>query len=316
VAGGDSWPAARPPAVSIVVVTYESAAVLPGCLDSIVDGCEGVRLGEVVVADNDSLDESVKIAETYIGRPIRAVQLGRNAGYAAAVNAGIDSMSLDDVDAVLVLNPDIRLGPGSVRRLVDDLRRSGVGIVVPRLVNPDGSLQPSLRRTPTVLRALGEALIGGSRAGRTVRLGELITDPVGYDTAGPAAWATGAAMLIAREALQRSGRWDESLLLYGEEVEFALRAADRGWSLWYEPAAVAEHIGGESDVNPFLYSLMTVNRVRVYRMRRGRLATIPYYLAVTFGELVRAAAGRRTARAAVVALLVPSRRPTELPQHG
>lgn len=304
------------PVVSIVVVTYQSAAVLAGCLESICDGCPGVRLHEVVVADNDSTDPSVKIAESFAHLPIRVVQLGRNAGYAAGINAAVESMSLDDLDAVLLLNPDIRLRRQAVRRLADNLSRPGVGIVVPRLLDPDGTLQPSLRHRPTVTRALVQAVLGGPLVGRIGRLGELITAPEAYDTAGPVAWATGAAMLVGRRALRDTGPWDESFLLYGEEVEFALRAADRGWTLWYEPGAVAEHIGGESSVDPFLYSLMTLNRVRVYRMRRGRLASIPYYLAVTFGELLRAAAGRRTSRAALAALLWPGRRPAELPQRG
>ena len=297
------------PAVGVAVVTYNSESVLADCLKSLDLGRGDVRLVDVVVADNDSSDGTVELARSFDG--VRVVALGRNAGYAAGVNAAIASMPLDELDAVLVLNPDIRLRPGAVERLAQSLDHPDVGIVVPRLLEPDGHLQVSLRRAPSVRRALAEAVLGGARAGRTADLGELITDPSRYTVAGPAVWATGAALLVSRETILRVGSWDESLLLYGEEVEYALRAGDRGFVLWYDPDAVADHIGGEMATNPFLYALMALNRVRVFRMRHGRLHTAAFHLAVLAGEAARAATGRPTSRAAVRLLARPSRRPSE-----
>lgn len=298
------------PAIAVVVVTYNSASVLKDCLLSLADGCRGVHLAQVLIADNASTDDSATIAESVAGLPVQVVQLGRNAGYAAAINAALRELDSTALDAVLVLNPDTRLLPGAVTVLVNGLRASRHGISVPRLINPDGSLQPSLRRSPTVRRALAEAIIGGNRAGR---LGELITDPEHYRRPGPAVWATGAAMLISTAAISDIGPWDESFLLYGEEVEYALRAADRGWIMWYEPDAVVEHIGGESGTNPMLSALLTVNRVRLFRKRHGAVAGTVYFVVVTIGEVIRAMAGRPTARANAVALLRPSRRMRELP---
>jgi GT2 family glycosyltransferase len=159
-----------------------------------------------------------------------------------------------------------------------------------------------------VSRALTEAVLGGNLAGRLGTLGELVTDPRGYEQPGPAAWATGAAMLLSAEVVADVGQWDESFLLYSEETEYAMRAADRGWTLWYEPTAVIEHIGGESGTNPALAALLVVNKVQLFRRRRGALAARAYYLAVISGEAVRAVAGRRTARATVAALTSRSRR--------
>ncbi|QFY05745.1 glycosyltransferase [Nonomuraea phyllanthi] len=302
------------PRVAIVIVTYNSAPVLGGCLASLSEGAEGVRLAAVVVADNASKDDSLRLAEQAAGElPVRPVRVGRNAGYAAAINAGIAALDLDGLDAVFVMNPDCRLRPGSLAVLAGALGRPGTGIAVPRLVSTDGVLHHSLRRAPAVRRALAEALIGGRLAGRIGTLGEVVGDPGRYERPGPADWATGAAMLVSVAALTELGPWDESFLLYSEETEFALRAGDRGWTLWYEPGAVVEHIGGEAKTSPMLAALLTVNRVRLFRRRRGRVASAGFYLAVLLGEAVRAAAGRRTARASVVALLRPSRRLRALP---
>ncbi|WP_433250300.1 glycosyltransferase family 2 protein [Streptosporangium sp. CA-135522] len=296
------------PRIAVVIVTYNSAEVLEGCLGSLAEGAQGVDLAHVVVADNASRDDSLGIAEKAVELPIRTVQLGRNAGYAAAVNAGIKTVDIRELDAVFVINPDCRLRPGALASLAGVLRQPGCGIAVPRLVNPDGSLQPSLRRMPTVRRALVEAVIGGNLAGRIGTLGELVTDPREYERPGVAAWATGAAMLVSTDVIREIGPWDESFLLYSEETEFALRAADRGWTLWYEPASVVEHIGGDSGINPTLAALLIVNKVKLFRRRRSTPASSVYYLAVVLGEGLRALAGRRTSKASVVALLRPSRR--------
>lgn len=294
--------------IAIVIVTYNSAEVLDGCLRSLPS--EGVDIARVVVVDNNSRDDSVAVALAAADRlPIRSVQTGRNAGYAAAVNAGVAALAEEKYDAVWVMNPDTRLRPDTLRILAEALREPRRGIVVPRMLNPDGSLQPSLRRMPTVGRALAEAVVGAA-AGRIGAIGELITNPREYEHAHAAVWATGAAMLISAEVVRDIGGWDESLLLYSEETEYALRAADHGWSLWYDPAAVVEHIGGESSTNPKLAALLVVNKVRLFRRRRGLPAASAYYAAVVLGEGVRALKGRRTSRASLAALMHPTRPPT------
>jgi N-acetylglucosaminyl-diphospho-decaprenol L-rhamnosyltransferase len=304
------------PRIAVVVVTYNSADVLADCLASLRPS-DGVDLAAVVVADNNSRDKSLPIAEDAEGLPVHTVQLGRNAGYAAAVNAGValiehERERLGRIDAVLVLNPDCRLRPDTLAILARALARPGRGIAAPRLLNPDGSLQPTLRRLPTVGRAIAEAVLGGDRAGRIGSLGELVTSERAHARAGVAAWTTGAAMLISTAMQREIGPWDESFLLYSEETEYALRAADRGYVLWYEPAAVVEHIGGDSGTNPALAALVVVNKVKLFRRRHGRIASGIYYGAFLLGQGARALAGRATSRAAVAALLRPSRRPTEL----
>jgi GT2 family glycosyltransferase len=294
--------------IAIVIVTYNSAEVLDGCLRSLPS--EGVDITRVVVVDNNSRDDSVRVAlAASDALPIRSVQTGRNAGYAAAVNAGVAALADEKVDAIWVMNPDTRLRRDTLRILADQLREPRRGIAVPKMLNPDGSLQPSLRRMPTVGRALAEAVMG-ARAGRIGTLGELIADPKEYDRPQSAVWATGAAMLLSAEMVREIGGWDESLLLYSEETEYALRAADHGWSLWYDPAAVVEHIGGESGTNPTLAALLVVNKVRLFKRRRGTAAGSAYYAAVVLGEGMRALQGRRTSRASLKALLHPKRPPT------
>jgi len=300
--------------VAVVVVTHNSADVLAHCLESLRDGgADGVELTDVVVVDNASDDESPEIAKEADRLPVSVVQLTENAGYAAGLNAGITALRNRPPDAVMVVNPDCRFRPGAVAVLARCLQTPGRGLVAPRLVNPDGTLQPTLRRLPTVRGVFAEAILGGRVADR-LGLGELIFTDGPHDEPGPAAWVTGAALMMGWDLVDRVGPWDEGFLLYSEETDYMLRAADRGWVTWYEPAAVIEHRGGEADTKPALAALLTVNKVRLFRRRHSRIAGQAYAAGVLLGALLRAAAGQRTARASAAALLLPSRRITSLAQ--
>ena len=296
--------------VTVIVVTYHSAAVLPGLLESLDDGLRGVSW-QLIIADNASADDSVAIAQRIVPG-CRIAQTGRNAGYAAAFNAALRVAAPSD--AVLILNPDVRLRPGSVARLLARLGGAGpsseqrVGITVPRILGEDGHVALSLRREPTVRRALGDALLG-QRAGRFPALGETVVDRDAYFRDGTVDWATGAVMLMSRACLDACGPWEERFFLYSEETEFALRARDRGFLTTLVADAEVVHIGGESRVSPALWSLLTVNKVRLYGMRHSRPATALFWSAVFLREASRAVLGHPRSRRALAALVRPARLP-------
>jgi len=294
---------------TIVVVAYNSADVLPGCLDALPAASEGIGPLRVVVVDNDSRDDTAAVARQH-PQVWRVLPMGRNAGYAAAINAGVRAAGVGG--PVVVLNPDVRLAPGSLRRLLEALERDGAGVAVPRLVDESGRLALSLRREPTVLRAFGEALLGGRRAGRVAALGEVVSREEVYAAPAWADWATGAAMVISRECWRAAGPWDESFFLYSEETDFALRARDAGYRLRYVPDAEAVHIGGESGSSPYLWTILTCNKVRLYdRRHRAPLSRLAFRAAVLLGELLRTPRSA-THRAAARALLIPAQRPAQV----
>jgi N-acetylglucosaminyl-diphospho-decaprenol L-rhamnosyltransferase len=301
-------PEPKDPALTVVVVTYNSAELLPGLLASFPEACAGVAPVELVAVDNASADGTAELLRAR--DDVRFLALGRNAGYAAGINAGVAAAG--SADAILVLNPDIRLAPGSVRRLLAAAVAASIGITVPRLVDEHGATMYSLRRDPSVSRTLGEALLGGERSGRIPWLGELVTDPNRYEQPGPVDWATGAAMLITRRCWDVVGEWDESFFLYSEETDYCIRARRAGFRIEYVPGATAVHIGGDLEVSPRLWTIHTLNRVRLYGRDHGRVSTAAFRAAVALNEAIRAAAGRERSRAALRALVRRSERPPEL----
>jgi N-acetylglucosaminyl-diphospho-decaprenol L-rhamnosyltransferase len=287
--------------VSVIVVTFNSRGHIPGLVESIRTSPAPGRL-RLVIVDNASADgtlDAVRGAPPTDGVELVLVDMGRNAGYAAGINAGITAAGQSDF--YLLLNPDIRLRPGALQGLLAEAGASGAGIVVPRLVDFDGSLRLSMRRDPSVLRAWGEAVLGGRRAGRYPALGEMEMRAEVYEARGEPDWATGAAMLISHACSTAVGSWDESYFLYSEETDFALRARDNGFSLRYTPAAEAVHFEGDSHRSAPLYSLLVQNRVKLFRSRNGPLRTAAFRAGLLLGVLLRT--GDPTRRAAALALL-------------
>lgn len=287
----------------VVVVSYNSAAELPGLLASLPAGMGSVDW-HLVLADNASNDDSVEVVRRALPEAT-VVELGCNAGYAAGVNAAVRAAGPHT--AVLTLNADVRLGSGCVPALLVAVRQPGTGIAVPRLVDARGELIESMRREPTVLRAVGSAVLGSRIAGRYHRLGEVVTTPAAYDVGAVVDWAEGSTQLFTRECWERCGPWDESFFLYSEETDFDLRARDAGLATRYVPEATATHLEGGSATSVRLWPLLVVNKVRLFGRRHGPLRTGAFWSASLLREASRALLGRPEARAAALALIDPAR---------
>lgn len=293
--------------VAVVVVAYNSRDLLPDLVASLPRGLGELRW-RLVVADNDSQDGTIAWLHEHAPDAL-VVATGRNGGYAAGLNAGVAAAreAHGEPLAYLLMNPDVRLQPGCGPALLRAAGDQGIGIVVPHLVDAHGRLIESQRREPTVLRAVGDAVLGCRLAGKLNALGEVVTDPRAYTVEATTDWAEGSTQLVTAECWAACGPWDETFFLYSEETDFALRARDAGFRTRYLPTAHAVHLEGGSGASPQLWALLMVNRVKLFRRRNGLGATVGFWAATLLREGSRAALGRATSRAAVAALLSPRR---------
>ena len=288
------------PDVNVIIVTYNSMNVIDALLDSLPSALDGLKY-DVVVVDNGSADGTADLVAARGGcRVVRSP----NVGYAGGINRGVREAV--PAEAILILNPDVRLGEKSVPPLLALLREPDVGIVAPQVRSPLGKLDPTLRREPTLLRALG---LAGTRL---AVLSEYVTSPADYAQARVVDWAVGAALLVSRKCHEMLGGWDESYFLYSEETDLCLRARDKGLLTLYEPRSVVVHIGGQSGRDRRTHVMQIVNRVRLYRRRHGSLVSWCYYWLTIASEVSWVARGHRQSWSAVVAMLKPSRRPKEI----
>src|SRR5579875_4024527 len=169
--------------IEVVIVTFNSAAVICGLLDSLGPALSDLS-ADIIVVDNGSTDDTAALLESRGGcRVIRS----ENIGYAGGINRGVRESS--GADAILILNPDIRLHEGSIPPLLAALSQPGTAIAAPQVLSPEGNLEFSLRREPSLLRALGL-----SRT-RLAALSEYVTNPDDYRLPHVVDWALGAALL-------------------------------------------------------------------------------------------------------------------------
>ncbi len=262
-----------PPAISVVVVTYESAADIAACLDSL-PAAAGRHQLEVVVVDNASRDASADIAR---GLGVKVLENPTNLGLSRAIDLGVAATA---APWLLLVNPDTRLTPGSVARLLATARADPtIGCVGPHLRNSDGSQYPTGRRFPSILVGAAHAALGtvwpDNPATRHYHLTDLDRSrPVEVD------WVSGACMLLRREAYEAAGRFDAGYFMYFEEMDFCLRLARAGWRVVYDPVAEVTHILGGSTRSAPYRKVLNHHRsaLRFYRRRYARdprLALLP-----------------------------------------
>jgi GT2 family glycosyltransferase len=223
------------PAVAVCIVTHNSAADLPGCLESL--AAVEHRPLEIVIVDCASQDASGEVARAHAPQsiPCQVVVLGENRGFAGGMNA---ALALTQAPFVLTLNADAQASPDFVTRLLTRAAQPGlrVGAVTGRLVRPPREGEP--RRLDACGMRLTKAWRHFDRGSGEVDHGQLSQPERVFG-------ATGAASLFRREALDDIALdgeiFDPRFHSFREDAELCFRLRERGWEVLYEPAAVAEH---------------------------------------------------------------------------
>src|SRR5262245_62144043 len=216
-----------------VVVTYDALAWIERCLESVV-------ALDTVVVDNGSSDGTVAFVRARFPG-VRVVE-DENRGLAAGWNRGIAETASEHV---VVLNADAWLVEDAAERLLDAAdRHPRAGVVAPRLLNPDGSLQRSVRGYPTVWRLATEYLYLRKLAPGSRALNAFYGAGFAHASPREVDWGRGACMLVRRAAFDEVGPFDERYFLFSEEVDWMRRAADRRWSVVFTPDARCVHVGG------------------------------------------------------------------------
>jgi N-acetylglucosaminyl-diphospho-decaprenol L-rhamnosyltransferase len=221
------------PDAGVVVVTHNALPWIERCLES-------VRGEEVVVVDNGSSDGSADVVREQL--PEARVIEQENVGLAAGWNRGIAEVS---GRYVLILNSDAWLTDGSLRRLVAFAdQHPEAGIVGPRLLNPDGSLQRSVRGFPTLWRLATEYFFLRKLAPRSRALNAFYAGGFDHDAVREAEFVMGSAMLVRRDAADAVGLFDEDFFMFNEESDWCYRFLRAGWKVLFYPEAEVFHVGG------------------------------------------------------------------------
>ena len=269
-------------AVDVVVVSYNSRDELRGCVEPLA-GVDGLR---VIVVDNASPEPSLPAVA---GLPVETVQLEVNGGFAVGCNAG---WRRGDAPLVMFLNPDARIDPAALERLAAAARGS-VGVVGPRIVHEDGSLDHSQRRYPRLASTFAQALFLHRLFPRAAWADEVVRDPAAYAAPRATEWLSGACLLVRRNVLEHLDGFDEGFFMYSEDKDLCRRATAAGWEVRFEPTVDVMHLGGASAPRAALLPVLAVSRIRYARKHRSRAGALAERLGIALGALSHALVTRK-----------------------
>jgi N-acetylglucosaminyl-diphospho-decaprenol L-rhamnosyltransferase len=257
------------PDLSVIIVNWNVRDLLRRCLHSILANLPACQL-EIIVVDNGSTDGSPEMVRTEFPQ-VHLLANPDNRGFTGANNQGL---AVARGRYVLLLNPDTEVVGDALETLVAfaDVHPD-VGVVGPQLLNPDGTVQSSRRRFPTLATALLESTWLQPYAPRRLLARYYVLDRPD-DEVQDVDWVTGAALMARREAVEQVGPLDEGFFMYSEELDWCRRFRAAGWRVVYLPTARVIHHEGKSSeqVLPARHIHFQTSKIRYFRKYHGPAA--------------------------------------------
>lgn len=278
----------RNPALSIVIVSFNTEKLLFECLTSVfleLKKRESVST-EVIVVDNASKDRSFEMVKKNFPEVMTIVN-HENVGFAAANNQGIEKSK---GEYILLLNSDTKLTSGSLNCLITPLKNdTTIGVVGGKLLNRDNSIQPSIGFLPTIFRVfLWMFFLDDIPFIQKIFHPYHITDKKEYERNQFVDWVSGACFCIRADIISKIGLLDTTIFMYGEEVEWCYRIKKQGYTVLFMSQAAIYHLKGGSgngtdsgiieEFNSLLY---------IYKKHESKAAQRILTLLLSMGALLR-----------------------------
>ena len=275
------------PEISVIIVNWKVRPLVEKCLDSIIANSAGIDV-EIIVVDNDSRDGTSEMVMAEYP-DVRMIALPRNHGFAAANNLALKQAR---GKYLFFLNPDTRVTPDFLSKMLAYIKdHPEVGIVGPKILNSDRSLQLSVRRFPDlfsqilILLKLKNVLINNKF------LANYLFGDFDYEKEQSVDQIMGAAMVMRREVMDKIGRFDQKFFIWFEEVDICKRAQKAGYKVNYYPEASIIHYGGSSfEKQMIMWKQLVFNKSLLYYFWKHKpiwqwfilLLFMPINLALTF----------------------------------
>ncbi len=264
--------------VSVIIVSFNTKKLLRKCLASI----EKIETGdwrlETIVIDNASFDGSPEMIKKEFSQ-VKLIANKKNQGFAKANNQGL---KIAKGDYLLLLNSDTEVRSGPLQKLGEFAQnRPQVGVVGAKLLNPDGSIQPSVYHFPTIWRAIKEYWFG--LKGTYEKYAPMFEKEVGVEA------VTGAAMLIPRGTIEKIGLLDERYFMYFEDLDYCRRVRRAGFKVFYLPTAEILHHHGQSAVKtgPKAYQYLIQSSKIFNGILKYNLLTLIIWLGQKWQKILR-----------------------------
>lgn len=232
--------------LTVIILNYNTKDLLMSCLDSIVQK-KWQHSIKVMVVDNCSVDDSVITVRKHFSQ-VSVIESNQNLGFTRGNNLGLKEVKSK---YALLLNSDTEVLEGSLDKLIDFMDKTDYGIASCRLVDGEGNFQPNSGQLPTFFPMftwlsglddiLNKMLSVSSYQARDNRY---------YLKDREVGWVSGSAMIIRSEVWHKIGYLDEKIFMYGEDVEYCLRAKREGFKVGWTNGTQIIHLGGKSSSQP------------------------------------------------------------------
>ncbi|OGY21674.1 MAG: hypothetical protein A2126_01825 [Candidatus Woykebacteria bacterium GWB1_45_5] len=247
--------------ITFIIVTWNSSGTIDGCLKRL----EKLKV-EVWVVDNNSSDDTVSKVKEY--PQVKLIKNKSNLGFATANNVVLKKVISE---FVFLLNPDAQLVGAALAEMIKFMEKNkDVGILGPKLLNPDGSLQREMTPFPGLLDQILILL----RLHRLPWFRNLVYPNYDYNKTQEAPHLMGSALLVRKEVFEKVGAFDENFFLWFEETDLEKRAKEAGFKIIYYPKAQVKHLRSTSikKINPLKRQAIWNKSLRYYfKKHKSRL---------------------------------------------
>lgn len=274
--------------LSIVIASWNTKALLLECLQSLIRATQCKRM-EIIVVDNASADGSPEAVQAHFPE-VRLIRNPANLGFAKANNIGI---ARSRGKYVCLVNSDIAVLPGCLDRMLEYMEaHPAVGMLGPRVLNPDLTLQSTCRRFPNLWNNFVEAIAVDKLFPRSRVWGGQFIAAVPRDHACRVDVLAGCFWMIRREALSGVGLLDEQFYIYGEDLDWCKRFWETGWEIVYFPFAEAIHYGSAcfSQAPVALYIQMLRAKMQYWQKHHSRASQAGIWLIMILFQCFRSIA--------------------------
>jgi len=246
--------------ITFIIVTWNSEKTINPCLESIFKSKSSTD--EVIVVDNASKDRTVDEIKKF--KQVKIIENKTNTGFAAGCNRGIKEAK---GNFIFLLNPDAEIKDNFQGMVEYFQENKEVGIVGPKILNTDGSLQREITPFPTFLSQILILL----KLHRLGPFSKFVYPNYDYDKLQEADHLMGSALLIRGEVFEKIGLFDEKFFLWFEETDFEKRAKDAGFKIVYYPKAEVKHIRSASTVKLDPIKKQSIwNKSLIYYFRKNQ----------------------------------------------
>lgn len=225
--------------ISVITLTWNSERYIERMIESVINdsNLSGIKM-EIIIVDNGSSDSTIELIKRLQEKEINLflIELARNYGTTVTRNIGIKESK---GEFILILDSDTEINPGTLKSLIESfkvIKSPNIGIIHPRLVFPNGELQESARRFPTLLTKLYRLLPWEEK-----RVNDESFPAVFNGEITPVDYAISAAWFMKRDLFENIGFLDEKIFFAPEDAEFCARCWKKGFEVWYYPKAEIIH---------------------------------------------------------------------------